>query len=333
MRYIEQTVGKNGSKLAAYLHDTSGELANAAKRSAILIFPGGGYAMCSDREAEPIALAYMAEGYNAFVLRYSVGRGVPGIAAKALEDADSAMQALVDNVDTWNLVPNKIATVGFSAGGHLAASLGTMGRLKPSAMILGYPCTLKDLMDRLGINAPGLVDNVTKDTPPTFLFHTRNDAIVPVGNAIAFADALDRAGVAFEMHIFHEGPHGLSLGKPLSANGNARQVNPIAAQWFLMSIAWLRMIWGDFLVGEAYDAMRGETYQGVTKTPIGSLIKQDAIWQEVLKEIPSLQTMLSHSESVKAFTLESLAMHASDAITVDVIERLQEKFPGGGENV
>src|SRR5699024_2482850 len=121
--------------LTAYLLDSSTEFSNINKRPAVLVFPGGGYYTTSDREAEPIAMAYLAEGYNAFVLRYSVGQ--ESSFEVALSDAEAAITLIRDNAEVWNTDGNKIATIGFSAGGHLAAALGTMSKNRPNALILG----------------------------------------------------------------------------------------------------------------------------------------------------------------------------------------------------
>lgn len=119
--------------MTAYLLDHSPEFSNIATRPAVLIFPGGGYYVTSDREAEPIAMAYLAEGYNAFILRYSVGKESSFKAA--LIDAEEAIAHERENADEWNTDQNKIAVIGFSAGGHVAASLGTMGKNRPNALI------------------------------------------------------------------------------------------------------------------------------------------------------------------------------------------------------
>ena len=110
-------------------------------RPAALIFPGGGYQYCSDREAEPVALAYLAEGYNAFVLRYTVGTSCP--LDKALQDAQGSPAPSAGKCGPVPVSPRiKIVAIGFSAGGHLAAALGTQSEEKPNALVLGYAVTL-----------------------------------------------------------------------------------------------------------------------------------------------------------------------------------------------
>ena len=123
--------------LTKYILDTSFDNRAGYKRPAVLVCPGGGYAFCSNREAEPIAMHFLAMGYNAFILRYSLNEN--SMFPQPLDDANEAMQVIIDNADEWLVDINKIAVCGFSAGGHLAAALGTMGKIRPAAMILGYP--------------------------------------------------------------------------------------------------------------------------------------------------------------------------------------------------
>jgi len=130
------TKNLTNSTITGYIHEKSGEMPNADIRPAVLVFPGGGYMMCSDREADPVALAYLAEGYNAFILRYTVGIDEP--VSKSFADADEAMAYLHSNAGELNIDKDKIAVVGFSAGGHLAACLVTMvksSRRPPSSVI------------------------------------------------------------------------------------------------------------------------------------------------------------------------------------------------------
>ena len=326
MKFFEIEIGSNNAKLSAYLHDVSCELSNAEKRPAVLVLPGGGYTMCSDREAEPIALAYMAEGYNAFVLRYSVGHGIPDIASKALMDTECAMEKICENADEWGIIKEKIAVVGFSAGGHLAASLGTIGVNKPSAMILGYPCILKSMMESLRIEASGLDNKVDDKTPPAFIFHTANDPVVPVKNSLLFADALAEKNIAFELHIFQNGPHGLSLAKALTSDGQAKHVNPSVAQWFSMSVNWLKALWGDFLVGAEYEDELSKREFSITKTVIRLLKNNAEVWRLVVEELPMLEMMANSHDVINNLTIEKLAKFSPDAISAEAINKLQERF-------
>ncbi|HLT59991.1 MAG TPA: alpha/beta hydrolase [Microlunatus sp.] len=244
MRVFTETVGENGAQLTGYVQSDSEALRNAAVRPAVLVLPGGGYQHCSDREAEPVALAYLAEGFNAFVLRYSVGPDATF--EQAHSDARAALSYVRERAEELRIDPARVATVGFSAGGHLAASLGTLSDDKPDALVLGYPVVLAKLSDLLCTAIPDVADEVTPDTPPTFLFTTRDDATVPVENSLAFAAALDRAGVSFELHVFRTGTHGLSLAKPLTSDGLADWVSEPVQVWLGQSVAFLRGLWGDF---------------------------------------------------------------------------------------
>ena len=123
MKIITVTLAPNQAVLTCYLQDQSPKMPNAAIRPAMLVVPGGGYQYCSDREGEPVALAYMAQGFNAFVLRYTADATTP--IDKALQDGAAAMDYLRANAAELEIDPQQIAAVGFSAGGHLVASLGT----------------------------------------------------------------------------------------------------------------------------------------------------------------------------------------------------------------
>lgn len=241
---IKQVNVNSGSLLTAYLLDNSEEFANISKRPAILIFPGGGYYGISDREAEPIAMAYLAEGFNAFILRYSVGK--ESNFTNAFNDAEKALSLIHENADEWNIETNKVAVIGFSAGGHLAASLGTMGELRPSAMLLGYPCILEKWNRGLAFFVPSLEKEVDNQTPPAFLFATFEDELVPVENTISFMQALNEQKIAFESHIFQKGVHGLSLAKGQTSSGLKKLVNNDFMKWFGLSVSWLKNIFGDF---------------------------------------------------------------------------------------
>ena len=226
--------------LTAYVQQPSPEMPNQAVRPAVIVLPGGAYAFLSDREAEPVALSYLAAGFQAFVLRYTIGEKY-GFRA-ALEDVSNAVKLVRDRAAEWHLDPDKIAVCGFSAGGHLAAASGTLAAHKPNALVLGYPCILESTSHILAFPVPSLDEAVTPETPPAFLFHTRNDPAVPVENSLRFADALDRAGVPFEMHIFADGTHGLSLASKVTSSGRPEMVCPDVAQWLPMSAAWLNRL-------------------------------------------------------------------------------------------
>jgi len=278
--------------LTAYTHDRSREMPNTDIRPAVLVFPGGGYMFCSDREADPIALAYLAEGYNAFILRYSVGMNVP--ATDAFIDAEEAISYLHENAEELSIDKEKIAVVGFSAGGHLAAWLCTHGKIKPTAAVLGYACILPEVGRLLGKELPDICEKVSSSTPPAFLFTTRDDTIVPVRHTLRYADALDKAGVPFEMHVFGKGVHGLSLAKSFTSSGRASCVSPSVAQWLGLSADWLKTILGDFAFQEEVEQL----YDGPVDcaTPLSILMNDEKARELTLLILPQIAEIIKQAE-------------------------------------
>jgi acetyl esterase/lipase len=244
MKTISLNLTHENVTLTAYLQDRSPEMINTWVRPAVLVFPGGGYYACSDREAEPIALSFLAEGYQSFILRYSLGNNATF--PRPLNDAEEALELIRSHAEEWAVDPEKIAVCGFSAGGHLAAALGTMGRVRPNAMILGYPCILDSISSILATPIPSLEKQVDERTPPTFIFSTAADQLVPVEHSLQFAVALDRAKVPFELHIFQNGTHGLSLAKPVTSSGLRMMVDSDAAKWMELCVGWLENLFGTF---------------------------------------------------------------------------------------
>lgn len=252
--------------LSVYIPDNSVEIDPNRRHRAVLICPGGGYGMTSDREAEPVALAFLAKGIAAFVLRYSCA---PAKYPTALLEASRAMWLIRENAEKWHIDPDCIAVCGFSAGGHLAANLGTQwnekfivdelgmpeGMNKPNRLILGYPVILSDFershegsfKNLLGDNlAQEEYDKLSLDrlvgahTPPTFLWHTFSDTCVPVDCSLEFALALRKNNVPFEMHIYPEGNHGSSLCDARTAGPqSAALVLPYVANWIDHCTKWM----------------------------------------------------------------------------------------------
>ena len=228
-----------------------------ATGAAIIVCPGGGYEHLSDREGGPIAERLNAMGITAFVLKYRLGPRYHHPAP--LEDAARAIRLVRARAAEWKINPQRIGILGFSAGGHLASTIGThfdagkpdspdpIARVnsRPDVMILIYPViTMKDAThagskkNLLGPDPSAdlltLLSNeehVTKETPPTFLVHTMTDTSVPVENSLAFVAALRKAGVPFELHLYERGPHGFALG------GN----DPILTTWPDRLADWLRL--------------------------------------------------------------------------------------------
>ncbi len=256
----------NTPKLFAYIPSNSLEYDINRKRKSILICPGGGYQFTSDREAEPIALKLIAEGYNAFILRYSCA---PASFPTALCEVATSLSLIRKNKIQWNVDEDKIIVAGFSAGGHLAGSLATLWhteflekqtglnkeQYKPNGLMLGYPVittcnyghedSFKNLLqDNIMFeNLVSLEKNVTSYMPNTFIWHTDNDLDVPVENSLIFATELKKHNIPLELHIFPDGIHGLSLATEHIARPlQPESINIRCQIWFDMFILWLNSI-------------------------------------------------------------------------------------------
>ena len=234
IKKISLIEGNDNAFLTAYIADVKRPV-----RDAMLVIPGGGYGcVCSDREGEPIALAFAARGINAFVLHYTVK---PDDKYQPLIEASLAMQHIKENADEYAINPDRVFCVGFSAGGHLCATLGTMwhdkelnekagikhGINKPCGMVLCYPVISsdkaaghlgsfvnllgKDIENEEALNSFSAEKRVDENTCPAFIIHTAEDAVVPVKNALLMAEALANNKILFEMHIYPKGPHGMAL--------------------------------------------------------------------------------------------------------------------------
>ena len=211
------------------------------KRPAVVILPGGAYAMCSDREAEVVAYPYLTAGFHAFVLRYSVAEHKAW--PNPLNDWEQAMEYILAHAEKWGVSENRIAVIGFSAGGHLAACAATMAQHRPNAAILGYAALTKEVasMCQPGTYIPSPIDHVDGKTPPCFLMAARDDTIVPMQNPNLFMQALDAKGITYECHIYPYGGHGFSTAEPHLADN----VCPRTPNWVRESIGFLEDIFGE----------------------------------------------------------------------------------------
>lgn len=249
------------AELFVYAWENSPEFCENRRRPAILICPGGGYAMCSDREAEAIAFRFFAAGFQAFVLRYSVA---PVRHPAQLAEAVLAVDYIRKNAEELKVIPDRIAACGFSAGGHLVGMLATMADApevaayvgerdgKPNACILGYPVitagirsdgeSIRNLTGKeRGNGAFSLERRVSRDTVPSFLWTTAKDGAVPAQNSLLFASALAAAGVDYELHIYQDGPHGLATADEETAvPGMPAYIDPRAATWIPLALSWLK---------------------------------------------------------------------------------------------
>ena len=251
--YGLDNAGSTEGNLFGYVQATPPAISTTRRRPAILIIPGGGYSTTSNREAEPIAMPFLTAGYNAFILRYTCA---PATFPVALREACMAMRYIRENADALEVNPNMIAAIGFSAGGHLCGTLGTMydcpevadlgdtALLRPDALCLGYPVAVAWGKTHEGTfrNISGgnealrmrlSIDKLARaDMPPVFLWHTRDDSGVPVRNSLVLAQRLDELGVNFAMNIYNHGQHGLSTADNQVYNvNNMPQFSPNLPNW------------------------------------------------------------------------------------------------------
>ena len=250
--------GHPEATLEGYILDCELSLGLETNRPAIVVCPGGGYLYCSPREAEPVALRYAAKGFHAFILRYSTGWDAAGFAP--LQEVNWVIGYLREHAEEWHIDPNKIATCGFSAGGHLALAAGVKGENKPNAMILGYPAVttpnhpMSNFMVKLLAGKQEVTDAdcaefslenfITKDAPPVFITATAEDGLSPYG-ALLVANTYSRLGKHYELHMFQHGPHGYSLADETCADGSNQVLNASFAKWHELSVEWLYRIFGE----------------------------------------------------------------------------------------
>ena len=256
--------GSVSAKLSTYIQEYSRELM-VEKRPMLIICPGGGYEFVSDREAEPLAVRFLAMGFHVAVLRYSTK---PAVFPTALVELAHTMKLIHDYADEWNVDEEKIFVLGCSAGGHLAASLGVYWHeewlselagvkkewLRPAGQILCYPVITsgefahrgsfaaltrgqesEELLEKLSLEK-----HVTGQVPETFIWHTGCDATVPVENSLMFVGELHKHGVPVEFHMYPVGIHGLSTADVLAQNKDGRGIQPECTSWIPLVETWLK---------------------------------------------------------------------------------------------
>ena len=234
------------------------------KHPAMLILPGGGYSHTSDREAEPVALKFLSKDYNAFILRYSCK---PVKHPVQLQETAMAMAYIRSNANELNVREDKVAVIGFSAGGHLAGmtsllyndeSLNFLGDKKalvrPNETIYMYPVVSnsgrahvssfnnicgddEQLKERLSLE-----NLVTSESPACFIVSTFEDGSVPCQNSLKLATAYDDKRVPFSIHIFEKGVHGMSIGEQSVYNTGLPYLSAMAKdypKWVDMALVWL----------------------------------------------------------------------------------------------
>ena len=251
------------ARLDIFIQDPSDEIA-VKKRPMIVICPGGGYEYTSAREAEPIAFRFMAEGYNCSILYYSCA---PARYPVSLLELAESVRYIRKNASKWHVDKNSLVVMGFSAGAHLAASLGCFWKspeilkgigltgdpkiIRPDGQILCYPVITsgsyahKGSFDNLcGSNKTlrkklSLENAVNADTPPAFIWHTYTDESVPVENSLMFVNALRRNNIPTEFHMYASGGHGLSLSKDITLSMRGTEMVPAVSSWTDLVSVWL----------------------------------------------------------------------------------------------
>lgn len=254
------------AKLITYMQDVSDSMA-VRVRPLVLICPGGGYAYTSDRESEPIALAFLAMGYHVAVLRYSCA---PARYPTALLELAASILMIRQNAKEWHVDADKIIVQGCSAGGHLAACLGmfwdeeflakSLGLgageheiLRPTGMILCYPVItsgefahrgsfqnlLGDRESELAAKL-SLENQVSEKTPQAFVWGTFEDQSVPMENSLLLVGAMRRANIPVEYHLFPHGGHGLALASRLTETSDGRHVQEECEVWVKLAESWLK---------------------------------------------------------------------------------------------
>lgn len=259
--YKEYCINKNRPELIGYLDAYL--IDDGEKHPAILVCPGGGYEMLAGHECTPVAKKFVESGFNAFVLRYSLA---PEAYPVQLSEAVMAMDYVRSNAESLGVLSDKVACIGFSAGGHLASCLATLGcddavqnyigkavNARPDASILLYPViNLDDKITHAGTsqNVSGGSEalktylstekRVDRSTPPTFIATTATDAAVPAMNSLRYAAALAENDINYELHVFPEGWHGMGLGDNPETEEDAAYMDRFA-RWFPLAVEFLKI--------------------------------------------------------------------------------------------
>lgn len=254
--------------LTAYLLDPMPQ-APERLRPSVIICPGGGYEFVSLREDQPVAMEFLSAGCQVFVLHYHVD---PEVFPLALMELARSIALVRDHAQEWNIDSSQIMVCGFSAGGHLAACLGMMWNrsflyeplgcrseyLRPDGMILCYPVitsgeyghlpSFEHLLGKKGAEDPAMRNLVSLElqagphVPRTFLWHTWTDQSVPVENSLLLAQALRKAGVSLEMHIYPEGRHGLALATGEVSDASGDCFIPHCQGWISLVKEWMEIM-------------------------------------------------------------------------------------------
>lgn len=240
-------------QVRGWLQEDHDRLVAHKVRPAIVVCPGGAYRWRSPRESDPVGLQFFALGYQVFFMDYSCEENAGGL--RPLRELAEAVRLIRSHAEEWHIEPDKIAVIGFSAGGHLAASLGAFWDnpkiglpegCRPDALLLGYPViSTKEFAHEESAELVSggdpelrellhLPDRVGEGFPPCFLWHGGEDESVPPENSLMLAAALRRKHIPFEFHLFETGAHGIS-----TCTREVETPEPFCRAWVELAKAWL----------------------------------------------------------------------------------------------
>lgn len=262
---ITKNVKIGNSELTLYVLSNYEEINPLRRRPMVIICPGGGYHFCSERESEPVAIRFCSFGFNTAVLKYSLNPTMNSditLYPTPQQELADTIAYIREHADELNTDPHMIVGLGFSAGGHLVASIGCMynqfnikGRL--DAMVLCYaatsyvpeayhPCFTnlcgrnEELKEQLSLE-----HRVNKNTPPAYIWDVNPDENPTVISSVLFKKAMDKQGISNEMHLFKTGEHGLSIATKEVVNKNHSKCNSEVAVWPELVRDWLFKLFGD----------------------------------------------------------------------------------------
>ncbi len=242
-----------GAPVHGWIQEDHDRLQAHRVRPAVIVCPGGAYRWRSPREKDPAALEFLAMGYQAFILEYSVAEAAGNF--RPLRELAEAVHILRQRSGEWHIDPERIAVLGFSAGGHLAASLGALWQdpelhlpadCRPDALVLCYPVisTREFAHEESARWVSGgdpavreklhLLDRITPSFPPAFLWHGGGDTSVPPENSLLLAVKLRENRIPFEYHLFETGAHGIS-----TCTQEVETPDEFCRAWIPLCRAWL----------------------------------------------------------------------------------------------
>lgn len=265
--YLREKEGDMSVRLDTYVSYHGGDM-NCNPRDAMLVLPGGAYCFLAAREAEPVAKAFLAEKFNVFVLYYSLNE--KAAFPRPVVDVSLALSHMRANAERYNIDPDRIFVCGFSAGGHLAGSIGTFwnrdfaafegmkkGDNRPRGVILSYPAVTlgehghPDCRNRVcGTDNPtkeqcdaySLELQVSEDTVPHFIWQTETDNCVDIENSMLLATALIDKRIPTELHIYPQGPHGMSVATDEVFWADPSVADEHIASWVKSAVEWTKIV-------------------------------------------------------------------------------------------